>query len=105
MIDRAVYDRVVRILFEVVDELNKQLPKQERLERSLDTALSGSSGRLDSLGLINFIIMAEQKLGAEFGTQISLTGEAATSEGQEAFATLKTLSDHLVRMLEARQHA
>ncbi len=43
--------KLTQLLFEVVDELNEQLPKDKRLEQSLNTVLFGETGTLDSLGL------------------------------------------------------
>lgn len=98
------HGRVVRALLDTIDELNKQLPKQARLDRSLDAGLTGSSGKLDSLGLINFIVIAEQKIEEEFGRRISLTDETIASRSPQVFSTIRTLSDYLSRILEEAQN-
>ena len=49
-------ERILRTIFEVVNEVNKMLPEERRLQKSPDTFLAGDSGNLDSLGLINFIV-------------------------------------------------
>ena len=100
-----VHERVVHALLRAVDQLNRQLPKQARLEPSLDTVLPGPSGTLDSLGLINFIVIAEQELEEEFGVRVSLTDETTSSRSQEVLLTLKTLSGYLFRTLEGPPRA
>ena len=47
-------EKVIQAVMDAIDELNEQLPKEERLEKSVDTALFGDGGSLDSLGLVSF---------------------------------------------------
>ena len=92
----ALRARVAGVLLDSVAELNSQLSPAQRLPQSLDAPLTGSEGRLDSLGLINFIVIAEQKLEEEFGRRICLTDENIVGAQAAAFATLGTLAEYLV---------
>ena len=65
-------ERILRTIFEVVDEINKMLPEERRLQKLPDTFLAGDSGNLDSLGLINFIVELESRLQKDFGLTINL---------------------------------
>ena len=65
-------ERILRTIFEVVDEVNKMLPEERRLQKLSDTFLAGDSGNLDSLGLINFIVELESGLQKDFGLTINL---------------------------------
>ena len=65
-------ERILRTIFEVVDEVNKMLPEERRLQKSPDTFLAGESGNLDSLGLINFIVELEGGLQKDFGLTMNL---------------------------------
>ena len=56
------FEEAVRIIYAAVAQLNPQLPKEQQLQPSLDTALFGSEGKLDSLGVANLIVIMEQKL-------------------------------------------
>lgn len=94
----------MQALIGTVEELNKQFPASRQLPLSVDVALTGPSGSLDSLGLINFIVMAEQKLEEEFGTTVSLTDDTILAHSQEVFHNIQTLSDHLSRRLCEMQH-
>ena len=65
-------ERILRTIFEVVDEVNKMLPEERRLQKLSDTFLAGDSGNLDSLGLINFIVELEGGLQKDFGLTMNL---------------------------------
>ena len=65
-------ERILRTIFEVVDEVNKMLPEERRLQKLPDTFLAGDSGNLDSLGLINFIVELEGGLQKDFGLTMNL---------------------------------
>jgi hypothetical protein len=55
-------DGVLQVVYESISYLNDQLPQEQRILPSLSTVLFGAGGKLDSLGLANFIVIAEQKL-------------------------------------------
>jgi acyl carrier protein len=50
-----------------VDDVNLQLPADGRLEKSLQEVLVGEKSKLDSLGMVNFLVAVEEKLEAELG--------------------------------------
>lgn len=96
----ALASRVAAVLFDSVSELNEQLPQAARLRPSLETVLTGTGGSLDSLGLINFIVLAEEKLEDAFGRRISLIDGDVAGERAEVFSTLRTLTDYVIGLLE-----
>ena len=65
-------ERILRTIFEVVDEVNKMLPEERRLQKLPDTFLAGDSGNLDSLGLINLIVEVESRVKKNFGLVLNL---------------------------------
>jgi len=94
-------DRVQRLLYEAIDEVNLGLSEDERLQKSSDVVLVGNAGRLDSMGLINFILAAERKLQTEFQTDLSLT-EMITSQDPSRYLTVGALCITVTGMVEAR---
>ena len=94
-------DRICRVIYSAVDEVNLSLPDGERLEKKADAVLVGQDGRLDSLGLINFVVAAEQKLLEEFHTTVSLTDLVMTQD-QGRYRTLGALCETVAQMLEAQ---
>jgi acyl carrier protein len=93
--------RVQQVLLQVLDELNRQLPRAQKLPASLDTVLAGPGGKLDSLGLINFIVSAEERLSAELGVQVALTDDSLGPEVQKTFGTLRSVAEHVCRLMAA----
>jgi len=95
-------EKVIKLLFSIVDEINQQLPKDRQLKKSVDTVLFGKSGELDSLGLVNFIVATEQKIEEEFEIAISLTDERAMSQKNSPFKTIGTFADYITLLLKER---
>lgn len=93
-------DRIAAVLRDAVVELNRQLPPAARLGQSPDTVLTGTGAGLDSLGLINFIVLAEEKLEEAFGKRISLTDGDAIGERADTFSTLGALADYVSGVLD-----
>lgn len=93
--------RVVQVIFDAVDDLNRQLPRERHLEKSVNSILLGSE-KLDSLGLVNLIAATEQKVEEEFGTSISLFDEAAMSQQSSPFKNIGTLAGYINSVLETK---
>ncbi len=65
-------DKILNIIFDSVDEINKMLAKELQLEKLQETLLAGENGNLDSLGLINFIVEVEGRVRNDFGLELNL---------------------------------
>jgi len=65
-------DKILKIIFDSVDEINKMLAKELQLEKLQETLLAGENGNLDSLGLINFIVEVEGRVKNDFGLELNL---------------------------------
>ena len=77
-------DAIAAIVFDAVDDLNKQLPRNKRLDKSPGTRLAGPGGQLDSLGLVNLMVNTEQKLETALGLEVMLAEEAAGATDEHA---------------------
>ena len=97
-------ERVTRSLFGVIDEFNETLPPAIKLNKALDTILYGKNGTLDSLGLVNLIVAAEQRIEEDFGIPISLADERAMSQEKSPFRTVDTLVNYIALLLEEKAH-
>lgn len=95
-------DRLIHIIFQAIDELNEQLPKEERLEKTVDMKLFGSGGKLDSLRLVSLITTLEQKIEEDLGASVSIFDHMAVSEIENPFMTIHSLADFLAALLENR---
>ena len=82
-----------------VDDLNQVLDPEERLAKSADVALIGQDARIDSLGLVNLIVLVEEKIQQQFGVGITLVDERAMSQSKSPFRTLGTLAEFVEELL------
>jgi acyl carrier protein len=98
----TLLDRVVAAICSAISELNVQLPKGGHVEQSLDTVLFGAGGRLDSLALANFIVIAEQKLDESFGFHIDLTQDDPFSPETGHFQTVQSLVGYISGLVQPR---
>lgn len=88
-------DRLLNMMFAVVDELNRQLPAGHHVAKEIDAALVGDNGCLDSLGLVNFVVAVEQNVEREYGKAVSLTDPDVMERWSDIFQTLGTLCEYL----------
>ena|SRR5262245_21879522 len=91
--------RVMSIVYAAIDELNEQLTEENRLDKTPETALLGSAGRLDSIGFVNLIVLVEEKCQDEFGVSISLPETLATSE-DNPLQTVGSFIDYMCWVVE-----
>src|SRR4029077_21238228 len=96
----TVSPEVVKAVHSAVDDLNEILDPGERLDKSPDVALIGTDARLDSLGLVNLIVLVEEKVQKEFGVGITLVDERAMSKSKSPFRTLGSLAEFVEEQLK-----
>ncbi len=93
-------ERISKAVFAAVDEVNEQLPAGVQLEKSLDAPLYGSTGKLESLDFVTLIMEVEEKINAEFGTDITIADENLLSKEKSPFSSLGTLIEYLEELLK-----
>ncbi len=93
-------DKIIQVIFQAIDELNEQLPKEEKLEKSVDRVLFGSGGNLDSLRLVSFVTTLEQKIEEQFAITVNIFDHLASSENDNPFMTVNSLADYVASILE-----
>ena len=96
----ATDERVSKAVFSAVDELNTQLPAGVSVEKSLDAPLYGAGGKLESLDFVTLIMEVEEKINAEFGTDITIADENLLSKAKSPFSTLRTLIEYLEELVK-----
>jgi hypothetical protein len=74
--------RIRDTVFSMLDELNEQLPAPRRLVKAETTPLTGPSGPLDSLGVVNLIAVLEQKIEERFATSVDLIDSGLLGDGE-----------------------
>lgn len=77
------------------DEDNSKIPKADR-----NASLLGENGSLDSLGIVNFIVLVEENLEKKFNKSITLANEDAMTNEKSPFETIGSLIDYSSNLLE-----
>ena len=93
-------EKAMQAVTEAIDELNKQLPKEGKLKKSLDTELFGSGGNLDSLRFVSLVTTVEQKIEEKFGITATIFDDIAALENNNPFRTVSSLAEYVTSILE-----
>ena len=96
-------DSLVALILQSIREACQQLDLQQLVELTAETVLFGPGGELDSLGLVNLIVLLEEKISDEFGVEIVLTDQRAMSQQHSPFRTVQALADYVVRLLNEKK--
>ena len=87
-------DVLTEILFPAVEEAKKSIPSAAVLEQSAKSPLFGEGG-LDSLGLVRFIVIVEERIQDQTGIELTLASDKAMSRRSSPFRTLGTLAEYI----------
>lgn len=91
-------EAVAAAVRQAIDRLNEQLPREEQVGDGPDAKLYGDDAPLDSLGLVNLIVLTEEAVQERLGRTVAL-GDQALAEDDNAFADVDTLVDQLIALL------
>ena len=94
---------ILETIYNSINELSEQLPQEQQLAQSTKTVLIGKDGRLDSLGLVNLLVIIEQNIEDEFDVSITMADERAMSQKRSPFRTIGTLADYIDMLLKENQ--
>ena len=94
------FEDVLKVILDSVSELNLQLDDSHQLELSPETQLFGRGSKLDSLGLVNLIVLVEEKTADTFGKSVTIADEKAMSQKNSPFRTVQTLAEYLFSLLK-----
>ena len=92
-----------QVIFKAIDDVNRQLPKDQRLEKTTETLLfDRSEGQLDSLGLVNLVAAVEEHIEEEFEVGVTLADPKAMSNAHRPFASVASLAEYVASLLTAK---
>jgi len=92
---------VEKLIFESLEELVNETGVKLKISTPKDTPIFGSGSKLDSLGLVTFLVELEQKIEDYFGLEITIANEKAMSQKNSPFRNVDTLSEYLKTLLNA----
>ena len=93
---------IVNLVYAVIDEVNMDLPSTQKLKKSLDTQLYGDKSEIDSLSLVNVVVLTEQKIEDEFNITINLADEKAMSQKNSPFRTIETFVEYIEKSVKEK---
>lgn len=94
------HDKILRVVYGAIDEINQQLPPDKHLKKVPTTELYCESSVLDSLGLVNLILAIEDRLEDSFGVYISISDQTVTSRSNNPFRSVESLASFIEHQLE-----
>jgi len=95
-------DLITQQILDAIRDLNDQLPLDGRIEPSPDAALLAPEGKLDSLGVVNLILLVEERMANRLSTELSLTDDRTLSQSQAVFRDVTSLATHIQLLIESR---
>jgi acyl carrier protein len=98
-------EKLTKLIFDAIDEINTQLSDDQKLEKDAATSLYGEGGKLDSLGLVQFIVAVEQGVRDTFGFSVTLATERAMSQQHSPFRTVQSIINYITILLEENDYA
>jgi len=90
------------LISDALEELNQLMLPEKRVKISHDIELSGSKGTLDSLALVNLVVILEDQIYSKYGIEISLAGEQLNAQQANPFQSMKSLSEHILKLIKNR---
>jgi acyl carrier protein len=96
-------EQAMTLVYAAVDQLNRQLRKNQRLDKSPTTPLAGAGGGVDSLGVLNLLVVAEERIAKAYGVEIVLADADALAMEPSPFRTLGSLAEHIQAVVERRR--
>jgi len=92
--------RVQQVIYRAIDEVNMQLTADERVDKTPETLLLTEGGKLDSLTVVNLVVLVEELLEEEFDVTINIADQDVGSLGFNPFKSVATLTEYVAARLE-----
>ena len=94
------HQQILELFFIAVDDLNRQLPEDKRLDKSADTVLHGQDARLDSLAFVNLVLGIETKVNEALGRPINLAENLIDHQDDQLPRNFTELADRVLKLCE-----
>ncbi|MBI3317463.1 MAG: hypothetical protein HYZ85_05635 [Candidatus Omnitrophica bacterium] len=96
-------EEITAIIFEAINQINRQLDIDKQLVKSEAAVLYGPSGKLDSIGFVMLIVNIEQRLKKKYKKAITLTNEKAMSQKNSPFLSVRSLTLYIQKLLAEKR--
>jgi acyl carrier protein len=95
----TVRERIYECLYAAIDEVNRDRDGKPPLAKAPETPIHGDESALDSLGLVNFVVAAEENIEQEFGLMLMLADDRSLSQEPSPFRSVQALADYVLVLL------
>lgn len=92
------FDTALKAVQDAAREINLSLTEENQISDDPDAVLFGDGSALDSMGLVNVVMAAEQYVSDEIGDDIVLASEAAMSRKRSPYRSLRALAEYAVEV-------
>ena len=92
--------QLLETIYKSLDEINENLNDAQKLIKDKNTVLFGKDGQLDSLGLVNLLVIIEQNIEDGFDVSITIADERAMSQKHSPFRSVGALVDYINMLLK-----
>ena len=97
--------KTLNVIYSSIDQYNNQVNDNLKLKNSSNSILMGSKSNLDSLALVNLLVIIEQNIEDEFDVSIAIADERAMSQKHSPFRTVGTLADYIEILLKENKNS
>ena len=97
--DGLLHNSLMSCINDAFDEINTTRIEKIQTDALIDIHLYGQHGVFDSLQLVDFIMVLEEKIVERVGAPVSIVSEKAFSRQVNPFATVTTLLDFVAEEL------
>jgi acyl carrier protein len=93
-------DVILRLVYLSVDEINLEL--DSKLEKIESENLFSANSKLDSMGLVNFIMDVEERIQDHFQLELTLADDKAMSQIRSPFRTIASLVEYIEILINSK---
>ena len=86
-------DVILQLVYLSVDEINLEL--DSKLEKKESENIFSANSKLDSMGLVNFIMDVEERIQDHFKLELTLADDKAMSQIRSPFRTIASLVEYI----------
>jgi len=91
---------IEKVILPALDEIRQDLEDPSSLGGEASTLLYGENAPLDSLGLVNLVVLLEERINDESGKSVTLVNDQALSAKNSPFRTVDSMADYILKTLE-----
>ena len=91
--------QITDIVYSAITDLNDELGKSQFLAPAPDTLLSRDAGGLDSLAIVSFEMMLDERIGTAFDQDLAVDINGFLDQADDSGRSVQELIDHLLERL------